>query len=263
MHVRAALGMMLMFGLLLYAWPTTGAQVDATAGNQVPPIWAGVYTEEQARRGLEAYSTSCARCHRLDLAGDEAPIRDGETFMSIGPALKGDTFFRRWGDEDLNRLFLRIRDTMPPSFQAILDDNAKLDVLAYLLQANGFPAGSRELTLNDDDLERIRILRNVVSDVAVPSFRRVELVGCVLQGPNGSWMLAADAGFPPGPDGGRRPEKSSSRSAQAETYLLVNALPFKPSADQRVVVEGLVYREGQDRRLNVASLQMIETQCRR
>ncbi len=234
-------------GVLVWAGWVLQIRVDAAQQPVASLIWTGVYTQEQARKGFDSYSASCARCHRLDLSGDEAQNRVGEAFMTIGPALRGDTFFERWGDEDLNRLFLKIRDTMPPSFQAILEDDEKVNIVAYLLEANGFPAGPRPLTSNADALERIRIVRDEGSRTAPPSFRRVELRGCVLEGPNGTWTLAAD----------------EDRRAKPAPYLLVNVGRFHPMARRRVVVEGLVYREGEDRRLNVSSFQEIAADCNR
>lgn len=245
---KAGGALVLAAGVL--AWAVSELQTQAAAAAQRPapsPIWAGVYTQEQARKGSESYSTSCARCHRLDLSGDEAQNRVGESFMTIGPALRGDTFFERWGDEDLNRLYLKIRDTMPPSFQAILEDEDKVNILAYLLEANGFPAGSAPLTSNADALERIRIVRDDGLRAAAPNFRRVELRGCVLEGPDGTWTLAAD----------------DDRAPAGTSYLLVNAKRFGPKAQRRVTVEGLVYREGEDRRVNVASFREIAPDCNR
>jgi hypothetical protein len=57
------------------------------------------------------------------------------------PALTGDRFYQSWGGEPIDRLFLKIRDTMPPNFGTVLDDKAKLDVVTYILQTNGFPGG--------------------------------------------------------------------------------------------------------------------------
>lgn len=243
MRLKAA-GALVLFACVL-VWAGWAMQTGVAAAQQPArsPIWTGVYTQEQARKGFESYATSCARCHRLDLSGDEAQNRVGESFMTIGPALRGDTFFERWGDEDLNRLYLKIRDTMPPSFQAILEDEEKVNIVAYLLEANGFPAGPSPLTSSADALERIRIVRDDGSPTAPPSFRRVELRGCVVEGPQGTWILAADEG------------KTS--------YLLVNAKRFGPTTNRRVVVEGLVYREGEDRRMNVSSLTEMAPDCKR
>ena len=244
MRLKVAGALVLFVAVLVFA---TGwvfpMRVAAAQQSARSPIWTGVYTQEQARKGFESYSTSCARCHRLDLSGDEAQNRVGESFMTIGPALRGDTFFERWGDEDLNRLYLKIRDTMPPSFQAILEDDEKVNIVAFLLESNGFPAGAAPLTSNADALERIRIVRDDGSRTAPPSFRRVELRGCVLEGPPGTWILATDEGNTP--------------------YLLVNVKRFSPTTNRRVVIEGLVYREGEDRRMNVSSVTELGVDCNR
>src|SRR5262245_31567947 len=65
-------------------------------------IWDGVYTEAQAARGKPAFETSCSRCHNNALIGSER-----------GPALKGEGFFSHWENDTLDKLFTKIRDTMP------------------------------------------------------------------------------------------------------------------------------------------------------
>ena len=39
------------------------AHADRRRRTRARPIWDGVYTEEQARRGEQIYATSCATCH--------------------------------------------------------------------------------------------------------------------------------------------------------------------------------------------------------
>ena len=65
-------------------------------------VWDGVYTDAQAARGKPAFETSCGRCHNNALVGSER-----------APALKGDGFFSRWENDTLDKLFTKIRDTMP------------------------------------------------------------------------------------------------------------------------------------------------------
>ena len=43
-------------------------------------------------------------------------------------------------------VFDYVKATMPADDPASLEDAEYLDILAYLIQANGFPAGARELT---------------------------------------------------------------------------------------------------------------------
>ena len=56
-----------------------GAQAAAAPGART--VWDGVYTEEQATRGTEAYKSACSECHGADLAGDGfAPALTGSEF---------------------------------------------------------------------------------------------------------------------------------------------------------------------------------------
>ena len=66
-----------------------------------PPIWAGVYTAAQAERGRSVVAAHCGECHHEDLSGGE------------GPALVGSSFMVKWEMQSVERLFHKIRDTMP------------------------------------------------------------------------------------------------------------------------------------------------------
>ena len=99
-----------------------------------PPIWAGVYTAAQAERGRAVVEAHCGECHHDDLSGGE------------GPALVGSTFMLKWEMHSVERLFHKIRDTMPEAGSTDVSDVEKLDTVAYILQQNGFPAGATELT---------------------------------------------------------------------------------------------------------------------
>ncbi len=99
------------------------------------PAESGVHTARQAENGRAAYVRSCAICHRTDLRGNfEAP------------PLAGANFLRFWGDRTPQALVERIRTTMPPDRPGRLGDQDYLDIVAYLLQANGAPAGDQVLT---------------------------------------------------------------------------------------------------------------------
>jgi hypothetical protein len=45
------------------------------------------------------------------------------------PSLNGNRFVSAWENENLYKLFVKVRDTMPPNFGTILTDEAKLDVV--------------------------------------------------------------------------------------------------------------------------------------
>ena len=107
--------------------------IAAHAAGQVPG--SGVYTAAQAEAGRTAYERECAVCHQSNLQGSfEAPQLAGESFLQF------------WADLSPADLFGRISGSMPPEQVGALTDEAYLDVVAYLLQANGAPAGSDALT---------------------------------------------------------------------------------------------------------------------
>ena len=99
------------------------------------PAQDGVHTASQAENGRAVYTRSCANCHRTDLRGNfEAPPLAGPNFLNF------------WGDRTPQELVERIRVTMPPDRPGRLGDQTHLDIVAYLLQANGAPAGDQALT---------------------------------------------------------------------------------------------------------------------
>ena len=99
------------------------------------PAQDGIHTAGQAENGRAVYTRSCAICHRTDLQGN---------FES--PPLAGTNFLNFWGDRTPQELVERIRVTMPPDRPGRLGDQTYLDIVAYLLQANGAPAGDQALT---------------------------------------------------------------------------------------------------------------------
>ena len=95
----------------------------------------GVYTAAQAASGRAIYERECAVCHQANLQGSfEAP------------QLAGESFLRFWADLSPADLFVRTRSSMPPGAEGSLTDEEHIDVVAYLLEANGAPAGGTALT---------------------------------------------------------------------------------------------------------------------
>lgn len=215
-------------------------------------IWDGVYTTAQADRGKTAFETSCINCHNRDLAGS---VR--------GPALRGDKFMLDWQDGSVNNLFTKIRFSMPATYPDSVSDEVKLDIVAYLLQVNGFPAGSEELKKDADRLEAIQIVKK--GNTELPNFVLVQTTGCLAGGPNNKNWILTHASKPvaakqdaPGEDA-----PAAAANPGSETFLLVSAAAFAPQAHQgeTVAVKGLLYREPGENRLNLTSLQTIAPHC--
>ena len=110
-------------------------------GAQAQPrqsVWDGVYTEEQASRGQTFYQQSCGRCHGANLAG---------TFEI--PPLMG-RFIPYWSGTTMDALFDYVSTAMPLDRPGSLGPTANAAIIAYLLKANGFPAGAKEFSATAD-----------------------------------------------------------------------------------------------------------------
>ena len=128
---------------------TAGAAVPETtllssASLQTGSVWDGAYTEAQARRGEPLYEASCAECHGSDLNG-----------LEMAPGLLGSEFAWNWNGLTLGDLFERVRVSMPQGAPTSVSRGEKADILAYMLEVNGFPAGETELGSRTDTLRGV------------------------------------------------------------------------------------------------------------
>jgi mono/diheme cytochrome c family protein len=218
-------------------------------------IWAGVFTAAQADRGKAAYIGNCQSCHHVDLAGNGAGI----------PPLKGQAFISNWTGS-ANRLFGKIRDTMPANFPESINEGVKADVIAYLLQQNGFPAGATELPPDDKVFEDIQIVGKNGSGEA-PNFSIVRVVGCLAQGGGNAWTLVKTSNPVFSKDGAPTETDLKEAAAQklgTQTYVLVSVSKrYEPASHvgQKVAARGLIYRDGADQRLNLTALQTVGGSC--
>jgi cytochrome c len=126
--------------------PARGREHAQTAPTQAGTTWDGVYTTAQAERGKAVYAQACAACHAADLRGD-----------GTAPSLVEESFSFQWGDASVGELFERIRRLMPSDRPNSLPPQSYSDVVAFILQANEFPPGSRELAAEPEALNHIRI----------------------------------------------------------------------------------------------------------
>ncbi len=131
---------------------TTAAHVGTMVKTQSRTVWDGVFTGEQAKRGRARYEVACAYCHRDDLSGG-----GGDEPGPSPPALKGADFLVGWSDSSLAELVGTVAATMPFE-RPKLEPQAYVDIVSYLLQANGMPAGTTELPAEGDKLKRIAIV---------------------------------------------------------------------------------------------------------
>jgi hypothetical protein len=179
--------------------------------------------------------------------------------------LKGEGFLSHWENGSVNALFKKISETMPPNGPNETTDEAKIDIIAFLLQSNGFPVGKAELKLDADALEAIEIARKGVT-AAAPNFSLVQVVGCLSKASNNSWTLTRTTD--PVVTRQEQPSASLLKDAEAkplgaQTFQLVSANLFKPEAHlgQKMEARGLLYKDTRDAMLNLTSLQMVAASC--
>jgi mono/diheme cytochrome c family protein len=122
-----------------------GLAICSLMGQSARSIRDGVYSVEQAKRGRAAYSERCFECHGRDLTGD----------VETRP-LVGYEFTTNWADGSLLRLFDRVRVTMPADKPGTLNRQTVADILAFVLQTNGYPAGNEDLSTRSEILEQIK-----------------------------------------------------------------------------------------------------------
>jgi len=123
------------------------AYASAIAQSPGPSAADGVYTAAQASRGKASYMVFCAGCHADDLAGTNS----GD---SGAPPLKHDRFMR---GSTAGALYTKINRSMPQDAPGTLKDQDVLELVAFLLEANGFPAGLTDLPADVKALDLIRI----------------------------------------------------------------------------------------------------------
>lgn len=230
-------------------WAGSGQVEGAQRGHRdMTTVWDGVYEADQAGRGRYGYELDCAECHGEDLSG----ARNG--------ALKGAGFMREWSGIRLYSLFDRVEAMPPDGFS--LGEDAYLDIMAYMLQVNGFPAGNEEL--NTGTLRGI-LIQGKDGPQPVPNFSLVQITGCLTRGPDKTWMVT-DASQPVRT---KDPEASIDDDLRylqesglgTDRYNLMNVYP-KPDAYEghKVEVKGFLIAGPVDR-INVSTSQSLAPSC--
>jgi mono/diheme cytochrome c family protein len=106
----------------------------------------GVYTAAQAARGKAIFEMRCALCHGDMLEG------------IAGPPLAGDLFLGAWDKQPISNLVDKIHATMPADAPGTLEPQQVVDLVAFMLQANTFPAGRAELGVSADALKQVALV---------------------------------------------------------------------------------------------------------
>ncbi len=223
-------------------------------------VLEGVYTEAQARRGMEAYDAKCGSCHKPTLDGGAEAL-----------PLRGQHFLETWRDDTLFALFNHMQTRMPRrpvGEPGTLPRATYVDIVAYILKVNEYPAGSQELT--EESLGSIMVVgpegpRPLATNTVV------QTVGCFAQGPKDTWLLlhagALERIRATDPSAPVELERAQQKPLGAAQYRLTNLDDFKPNfapepvKGKKVLVKGPLTRSSAGDRIFVLQLEELPGPC--
>jgi mono/diheme cytochrome c family protein len=226
-----------------------GFGLAAWSQSKTATVLDGVYTEKQAEAGKEQYEAICAACHD----GDEPEA----------PAPKGPEFIEKWREAPVSFLFNFIHTNMPGDKPGSLTEASSVNIVAYVLEVNGYPKGTSELTAAKT---RDILLVGPGGPKPLPANSLVSVVGC-LAGSGDTWTLSSGTnpsrvrvGDETNPE-----ELAASRSAALGTasYTLRNAEDFPASkmTGHKVQVKGVLTKAASPFSLSVQSLESVNDTC--
>jgi mono/diheme cytochrome c family protein len=121
----------------------TFSSVCAFALAQTPAVSDGWYTAAQAVNDVKAYQKTCAGCHGAKLQG------------GMGPALVGKQFWLTYSGKKVSTLWSAVHTQMPMTAPGSVSGKNSINIMAFLLQKNGIPAGTTPL---DDTVDLSKVL---------------------------------------------------------------------------------------------------------
>jgi hypothetical protein len=96
----------------------------------------GIYSKAQADAAKPKFELLCAECHAFTVAEKKQ-----EKDLPLGD----EPFLKKWEGRSLDELLTLIVTTMPNDGSAVINDEEGLNLLAYVLQRNGFAPGKAPL----------------------------------------------------------------------------------------------------------------------
>jgi S-disulfanyl-L-cysteine oxidoreductase SoxD len=255
--IRGTLVALLATAVLVAAWTshtTVGAQERKT-------VWDKVFTAEQAAQGKTTYEVSCVGCHAKDLNGREG---GGQ-----GPELAGNAFTTKWELQTLNQLYSEIKTRMPRNQPASLTNDEYLNIVAYILQVNKFPAGEEPLKADTAILTTTFITREAGKAAAKPqpigTGTLIQVVGC-LQSATGGWALTQASApvrteTPDATPEAQRSKLAATPAGSTTLQLLGVYSELDEHKGHRMEGKGFLVKDPAGDRLNVVSLEMVASSC--
>lgn len=223
----------------------------STAADASRTVLDSVYSPAQVSRGRNTYRRHCKGCHLDNLLGD-----------GVDPPLTSSLFIDAWREDYLASLFDFVSTRMPRGRNVVpgsLKTQEYLDIVAYILSYNEYPAGTGELTL--EDLSAVMLV-GADGPAPLPPSAMMRTVGCFQQ-VNEDWRLLQAAT----PARVRDPDETSPTEVARSAQLPEGTLDFRlnnvdqlkdvapaEASGRRVQIKGVLNGTGDTARIYVLSL---------
>jgi hypothetical protein len=171
---------------------------------------------------------------------------------------------KTWQDRTAGSLFNKIKSDMPRNRPGSLTDDVYLDIVSFILQANAFPEGPKELSAAV--LDSVPLAKgDLNAKKVVPNFALVALVGCLAKGPDNTWLLTNTTEPIQSKDEPPTPEELKQADSQplgSDAFQLISVVPFKPDSSNghKVAAKGLLPRSQRESPRRT-SLQIVASTC--
>jgi mono/diheme cytochrome c family protein len=130
---------------LVRSWPR-GRLIAVADKKSAAKALPALYTAQQAEAGEHVFQQNCAMCHGPKLEG------------RAGPALKGPTFASPQAHFSVGDVFKIVSLNMPAPAPGTLPHDDYVNVMAFLLQQNGYPAGAQPLSFDDASKSKVKLI---------------------------------------------------------------------------------------------------------
>jgi mono/diheme cytochrome c family protein len=222
-----------------------------TAADAPRTVLDGVYSPAQMTRGRNMYGRHCKGCHLDNLLGD-----------GVDPPLTSSLFIDAWREDYLASLFDFVSTRMPRGRNVVpgsLKTQEYLDIVAYILSYNEYPAGTTDLKL--EDLSAVMLV-GTDGPAPLPPSAMMRTVGC-FEAVDDGWRLLQAAT----PARVRDPDETSPTEVARSAQLPEGTLEFRlnnvdqlkdiepaKAANRRVQIKGVLNGTGDTARIYVLSL---------
>lgn len=115
----------------------------------VPGAAPMLYSAAQAEAGRQKFRSNCAMCHGTEMEG------------RAGPALKGPIFANPNANFHVGDIFKIVAENMPAPAPGSLPHGDYVDIMAFILQQNGYPAGTAALTYDGAMQSKVPLIYRV------------------------------------------------------------------------------------------------------